>query len=68
MGKEEKLLKYWRELSSVDQDRVLEFTQSLQENHRPTETKQMNSRERVWQAYLESEQENQKVYQRLANS
>jgi hypothetical protein len=32
MGKEEKLLEYWRELSSEEQERVLELTQSLRAN------------------------------------
>lgn len=36
MGKEEKLLQYWRELSSEEQDLVLEFTQSLQSNRGTT--------------------------------
>lgn len=34
MGKEEKLLEYWRELSLEEQDLVLKFTQSLQANRR----------------------------------
>lgn len=31
-------------------------------------SEQDNAKERVWKAYLESEQENEEVYQRLANS
>lgn len=31
-------------------------------------SEQDNAKDRVWKAYLESEQENEEVYQRLANS
>lgn len=31
-------------------------------------SEQNKAKERVWKAYLESEQENEEVYQRLANS
>jgi hypothetical protein len=68
MSKEEQLLEYWRELSTEEKERVLEFTQSLQANRNAKEPKEVTVKERIWQAYLESEQENQEVYQHLANS
>ncbi|MBW4417892.1 MAG: hypothetical protein KME13_01535 [Myxacorys californica WJT36-NPBG1] len=42
--------------------RVLESIRQLKDSEQDTAKKQ------VWQAYLESEQENEEVYQRLANS
>jgi hypothetical protein len=45
MGKEEKLLEYWRELSAEEQDCVLEFTQLLQAN-RPSQQDCLSVRSR----------------------
>ena len=54
MGKEEKLLEYWRELSSEEQDRVLKFTQSLQSNrHAVAEPLIVRSQEQLEELLLE---------------
>jgi hypothetical protein len=48
--------------------KVLESIRHLKESEQNKEPEQSIAKEQVWQAYLESEQENAEVYQRLATS
>jgi hypothetical protein len=62
MDTKELIIQELNQLPEALLPKVLESIQQLKQ------AEQAATKERVWQAYLESEQENEEVYQRLADS
>ncbi|USR91699.1 DUF2281 domain-containing protein [Phormidium yuhuli AB48] len=68
MTVKEKLLEKIEQLSEPELAKVLEFvTVHLEPQMGQTETENLKS-SAAWKAYLQSEQEREEVYRRLANS
>ena len=62
MKTQEKIIEEIKQLTEEEQIKLLEYIHSLK-------TKSQSSLpSKIWEAYLESEQEREEVYQRLANS
>ena len=62
MKTQEKIIEEIKHLTEEELINLLEYIQSLK-------TKSQSSlKDKIWEAYLESEEEREEVYQRLANS
>ncbi len=62
MNTKDLIIQELNQLPEILLPKVLESIRQLRNSE------QDNAKDRVWKAYLESEQENEEVYQRLANS
>lgn len=62
MNTKDLIIQELNQLPEILLPKVLESIRQLKNSE------QDNAKDRVWKAYLESEQQNEEVYQRLANS
>ena len=62
MKTQEKIIEEIKQLTEEELINLLEYIQSLKIKS------QYSLKDKIWEAYLESEQEREEVYQRLANS